>query len=116
MDAVLSEHGSPTTRRTVHVGCSAIRWVDDEPQPGWVEVSILDADGRDLRFFDKPPIFDADGVLTRETDYPVPLTVECTVLAEDVVDGRTLLTVRLTGWGGDDVCRVRADQVVDPAR
>jgi hypothetical protein len=39
------------------VGCQIVRWVADKPQPGWVEVSLVDASGREWLFFDKPPIF-----------------------------------------------------------
>jgi hypothetical protein len=37
---------------------SALRWISDEPQPGWIEVEFIDADGRRWLVHDKPPMFE----------------------------------------------------------
>jgi hypothetical protein len=92
--------------------CLAIRWVSDEPQPGWVEVLMTDADGRTWRFLDKPPIFDAGDHLRSCSDYPVPVVVRVRVLQE----GDTL-TVSTDPHGveseeGETIFRVNSSEVV----
>jgi hypothetical protein len=72
------------------VRARAVRWVSDEPQPGWVEVHLDLADGTVAKFFDKPPIF-TDLLLLPNDAYPVTLTLTCTV-AEAAVD-TTLVTL-----------------------
>lgn len=37
--------------RRVTVKCAAVRWVDDEPQPGWIEYQLTDAEGVTWSFF-----------------------------------------------------------------
>jgi hypothetical protein len=29
------------------VRCQLVRWIDDEPQPGWVEARLADVNGRE---------------------------------------------------------------------
>ncbi len=41
------------------IAVSILRWVDDD-QPGFVEFSIVDCDGRDWRFVDKLPVVTAE--------------------------------------------------------
>jgi hypothetical protein len=62
--------------------CVAVSWVADEPQLGWIEVLMTDADGRTWRFCDKPPLFDATGRLTSGSSFPVPVTVRVRVIEE----------------------------------
>ncbi|MFE1173842.1 hypothetical protein [Streptomyces sp. NPDC058773] len=59
--------------------CEAVRWVDDEPFPGIVEVQFVDATGHRWSLFDKTPVF-WPAVLTPEAVYPVQVTVACTIL------------------------------------
>ncbi|MEU3562363.1 hypothetical protein [Kitasatospora sp. NPDC006786] len=59
--------------------CEAVRWVDDEPWPGVVEVQFTDAAGRRWSLFDKAPIFAAMGELGPDTPYPVEVTVACAI-------------------------------------
>ncbi len=74
--------------------CEVVRWVSDEPQPGWVEARLVDADGRTWVFFDKPSIFDGGGGLRGDATYP-----QEGVLAGEVIgtrtrpDGREVVTV-----------------------
>jgi hypothetical protein len=42
---------SPTLR------CEAVRWVSDDPFPGWLEVTFTDAEGHLWKVFDKPAVF-----------------------------------------------------------
>ena len=58
-----------------------VRWVSDDPQPGWVEVSFEDADGRTWIVCDKPPIFSGDP-WDRATDRPREVHIGCSVLGE----------------------------------
>ena len=61
----------------------AVRWVSDEPQPGWVEVELTDASGTVHSLFDKPPVFVSDDVaLLPDSPYPVPVDIDCTVRGE----------------------------------
>ncbi|MFE5860912.1 hypothetical protein ACFQ77_10170 [Streptomyces virginiae] len=69
--------------------CEAVRWADDEPWPGVVEVQFTDAAGRCWSLFDKAPIFVAMGELGPDTSYPVEVSVACAVAEGD-------------GLGGDD--------------
>jgi hypothetical protein len=55
------------------VRATALRWVSDEPQPGWVEVEFIDADGRRWLVHDKPPIFaEPPGGFLPTSSYPMP--------------------------------------------
>jgi hypothetical protein len=70
--------------------CVAVRWVSDEPPPGWVEVLLTDADGRTWQFFDKPPIFDATGSLTSSSSFPAPVAMRVRVIEEaEPADSKT---------------------------
>jgi hypothetical protein len=62
--------------------CEAVRWVADEPQPGWIEVVLTDADGRTWRFFDKPPIFGSSESLTSASTFPVPVTIGVQIIQD----------------------------------
>jgi hypothetical protein len=59
-----------------HVECSIVRWVSDEPQPGPVEVEVVDADEVVWRFVDKSAIFSAE-TLTASTLFPRPGAIRC---------------------------------------
>jgi hypothetical protein len=52
--------GRVCVSRTAEVRWHTIRWVSEEPQPGWVEVRMTDAFGREWIFLDKPAIFGGD--------------------------------------------------------
>jgi hypothetical protein len=102
------------------VRCEVVRWVSDEPQPGWVEARLVDASGRQWTFFDKPPLFDAGDDLTPDTDYPVEAVMACTVVDVGVgADGQQLVTIstsspwRLESQEGRDEFQVTQDQLVD---
>ncbi|WP_030472912.1 hypothetical protein [Lentzea aerocolonigenes] len=68
--------------------------MSDEPQPGWVEVHLVDADGAVWSLFDKPPIFDADDRLTPDAAYPVDVELDCEIVSRQVdASGRDLVTI-----------------------
>ena len=55
-----------------------MRWVSDEPFPGWVEVHLDLADGTVAKLFGKPPVFTADDERLRAgASYPVDLELAC---------------------------------------
>ncbi len=63
--------------------CHVVRWVSDDPQPGWVETQFRSADGQVWQTFDKPSVFERpDGpALTSSTPYPVEVAMPVTVQA-----------------------------------
>jgi hypothetical protein len=76
---------------------TALRWISDEPQPGWVEVELVDADGRRWLVHDKPPIVaePPNGFLPTSS-YPMPTLIPCHVVSrQSSPDGRYLVTVVL---------------------
>jgi hypothetical protein len=79
------------------VRARAVRWVDDEPQPGWVEVHLQLADGTVARLFDKPPVVDRDDRLRPDSAYPVAVTLACAFepsgVASHAVAGAVLVTL-----------------------
>jgi hypothetical protein len=74
-----------------------LRWISDEPQPGWIEVEFIDAGGRRWLVHDKPPIFvNPPGGFLPTTSYPMPTLIPCDVESRQLSpDGRELVTVVL---------------------
>jgi hypothetical protein len=64
------------------VRAEAIRWVDDS-FPGWIEVKVIDAAGRDHRIVDKVPVLTPLD-LRSDTSSPAELWIEA---ATSDVDG-----------------------------
>lgn len=79
------------------VRASILRWISDEPQPGWIEVEFIDADGRRWLVHDKPPIFELPpGGISATSSYPMPTLIPCKVESRQMSpDGRELVTVVL---------------------
>jgi hypothetical protein len=61
------------------VRCELIRWVSDDPQPGWVEARLVDAEGVERSFLDKWVIFTVDRV-SPTSSFPIPAMIRCEVL------------------------------------
>ncbi|WP_433658962.1 hypothetical protein ACQPW1_42510 [Nocardia sp. CA-128927] len=104
-----------------NVWCQALRWVDDDPQPGLVEVKMTDMHGGEHLFIDKEPIFTPDSSLGPETAYPVRVLLACEILSTRVLpDGRTALTITterpwdLESETGQTEFEVTLDQLDDP--
>jgi hypothetical protein len=98
----------------VRVRCEAIRWVADEPQPGLVEVVLTDAAGEVWSLIDKAPIFDADGVLRSEANFPIAVLIACNLI-EKRTDRSGLQTavIDLLPWAvTDQAFEVAADLLV----
>lgn len=73
------------SKRFAAIKGRVIRWVSDEPNPGIVEVEIVDAFGRVWTFVDKAPMFDEDALLTSLATYPIPISLRCLIV--DSSDG-----------------------------
>jgi hypothetical protein len=72
------------------VSAVAVRWYDDEPQPGLVEVELADRHGTVHRLVHKTYFFENDDLLLPGAEYPIDVAVRGTVVT---VDG-DVLTVR----------------------
>ncbi len=98
-----------------YLRCQALRWVDDEPQPGIVEVAFPDANGVPQVMSDKSAIFDANDRLRSTATYPIALELPIEIVDRQTSEDGVLLAVALP-WGLGDVLAqhpvwVRADQV-----
>ncbi|QIY58772.1 hypothetical protein HEP86_35240 [Streptomyces sp. RPA4-5] len=98
--------------------CEAVRWVDDEPFPGIVEVQFIDAEGQRWSLIDKSPIFAEFDELTPDSVYPVKVAVRC-VIQDDVetLAGDEVVTVSTSPDGvttpdGRDTFAVRTSQLI----
>lgn len=68
------------------------RFVDDY-QPGWVECTLRDADGRVFVFREKAPIV-SDADLTRASSYPQPGSLACMLVGRRRgADGEELVVI-----------------------
>lgn len=93
--------------------CQVVRWVSDDPQPGWVETQFRDADGEVWQMFDKPSVFEQPGgvSLTASTDYPVEVEMPVTVLStRDSEVGNVVVSLP---WGLDYELRGDTFQVLE---
>ncbi len=59
----------------VFLRCEAIRWVDDEPRPGLVEVRFTDAHQQQWAFVGKWPVFGGKDTTTPRTRSRSPLSL-----------------------------------------
>ena len=81
------------------VRARAVRWISDEPQPGWIEVEFITADGQRHLVHDKPPMFaEPFDPFLSTSFYPVPTLIPCEILSrERSPDGHELATVVFRG-------------------
>lgn len=91
--------------------CEIVRWISDEPIPGWVEVRVTDVHGKTWIFYDKPPIF-TTSPLTSSSTYPVEAVIRCKILRRSTDSGRTIVTVRTVDLAsdGDDYFDLEVDE------
>ncbi|MEV2192987.1 hypothetical protein AB0I02_18645 [Streptomyces phaeochromogenes] len=103
--------------------CEATRWAveyDDGTYPGFVEVRLTDANGRQWTFLDKPPIFSDGDELSPEAAYPIAVTMDCVILSRTSdPDGNEVVTISTGGRpeateGDRSEFDVRPDQLVEP--
>jgi len=104
--------------KQVAVKCLAVRWVSDEPQPGWLEYQLTDADGVTWRFFDKP-IHGGWEALTSTAHYPLPSSFACEIVrTETDAHGTTVIVIStlspdgLESSDGRSDFRVRQSQLI----
>ncbi|MFJ8011019.1 hypothetical protein [Streptomyces sp. NPDC096339] len=101
----------------VFLRCEAVRWVDDEPQPGLVEVRFTDAHHKQWAFVDKSLLFSAGEDLLPESHYPVEVGILCDILTTGTAaDTADVVKISVSPWGletldGQDEFEVRADQL-----
>jgi hypothetical protein len=82
--------------------CELVRWVSNEPLPGWVEASLVDAHGSTWRFFDKPPIFTSEPI-NANTEFPVDGALRCRIVDEYVsASGRAQVEVETVDVDSED--------------
>jgi hypothetical protein len=117
--------GCPTLSDLQHRGsmltmdalkCELVRWVSDDPQPGLVEVRLLDANGSEWMFVDKVPIFTVAPV-SSATQLPISGEIRCDVVgSRQAPGGQELVDVELRDGveTADGVSRltIRRDQLV----
>ena len=77
------------TAGSVRVRATATRWADDH-QPGWIEVVIRGADGRDHRVVEKVPVLTVLD-LRADSDYPVQLWLSATATVVETDGVRVVL-------------------------
>lgn len=100
----------------VFLRCEAVRWVDDEPQPGLVEVRFTDAHHQQWTFIEKWPRFSGED-LHPDSSYPVEVGIPCDILDSVSSSGTTdTVKISVTPWGVESLegCvefEVRADQL-----
>ncbi|MEV8536193.1 hypothetical protein [Streptomyces sp. NPDC051211] len=96
--------------------CEAVRWVDDEPQPGLVEVRFTDAHHQQWTFVDKWPVFSGED-LHPDSSYPVEVGVLCDILTTgNSADTADTVKISVAPWGLESLegrieFAVRADQL-----
>ncbi|WP_406404785.1 hypothetical protein OH805_37035 [Streptomyces sp. NBC_00879] len=101
----------------VFLRCEAVRWVDDEPQPGLVEVRFTDAHNQQWTFVEKWPVFADRNRLTPDSTYPVAVEILCDTLADDDSSATAdTVKVSVAPWGLESLegrveFEVRADQL-----
>ncbi|MGW8359032.1 hypothetical protein ACWGK1_00425 [Streptomyces wedmorensis] len=100
----------------VFLRCEAVRWVDDEPQPGLVEVRFTDAHHQRWAFIDKWPVFSSED-LHPDSGYPLEAEILCDILASsNSSDTADTVKISVAPWGLESLdgrieFEVRADQV-----
>ncbi|MCR8577523.1 hypothetical protein [Streptomyces sp. Isolate_219] len=101
----------------VFLSCEAVRWVDDEPQPGLVEVRFTDAHQQQWAFIDKWPVFTDGDDLAPDAHYPVEVVILCDILtADDTANTSDTVKISVSPWGLESLegrveFEVRADQL-----
>ncbi|MEJ8652620.1 hypothetical protein WKI65_32240 [Streptomyces sp. MS1.AVA.3] len=101
----------------VFLSCEAVRWVDDEPQPGLVEVRFTDAHQQQWAFIDKWPVFTDGDDLAPDAHYPVEVAILCDILTSNATANTSdTVKISVSPWGLESLegrveFEVRADQL-----
>ncbi|TDD61843.1 hypothetical protein E1293_44560 [Actinomadura darangshiensis] len=109
----LSSIVEPAPRR-MGVRATVVRWVGDDPQPGVVEVVLVDADGVRVTLLDKAPVFDGTGRLAPDAAYPQDIVLDCRVCGAEDDGGRVVVELEhgVESVDGRTSFTVAAEQVV----
>jgi hypothetical protein len=96
-----------------------IRKYVDPANPGWVECTLLDAAGREVRFVEKVPVV-TEADLGPDSPYPQTGVIACEVLeTRQDAEGRELATIStVKPWGvesaeGETEFEVPCEQLLD---
>jgi len=94
----MSKHGM------ADIAVSILRWIDDDPQPGLIEFSLVDSDGKDWRFIEKQAIA-SDAWLSAESPYPCAGSIRCEIASfETDSAGRDIAVIDTDRpWGIESV-------------
>lgn len=94
------------------VDCEIVRFISVEPQPGWVEAVLTDANGERWVFHDKPPIFTTEPIGPAD-HYPCRGEIRCSVLGEPNGQDNTvpIATIGCDSIDGSNRFAVPADRV-----
>ena len=57
------------------------RWISDQPQPGWVELDFVDAQGRLWTVADKSAVF-SSSIWDSESGTPMDVGIDCHIVGE----------------------------------
>ncbi|MEU1623551.1 hypothetical protein ABZ479_40475 [Streptomyces sp. NPDC005722] len=82
--------------------CRIARWVDDEPQPGLVEVRFTDAHGRGWSFVEKSAVV-SSADLSSGSDYPIETVILCDILSGNAAGTTNTVRISLAPWGLESV-------------
>ncbi len=106
-----------TAHGMADIAVSILRWVDDDPQPGIVEFSLLDNSGRDWRFVDKQAVVSPEPLDGRNA-FPRPGCIRCSILSfrfddagHDIAEIDTGLPWGIEAVDGTHVFRVAAERL-----
>ena len=100
----------------VTVSCAAVRWLSDEPQPGWVEYQLTDADGVTWSFFDKP-IHGGWEAMGPTANYPIPSSFDCEIVRRETNDqGDALIVISTLNPNGLETSDGRSEFRVRPSQ
>lgn len=95
------------------LACQAVAWISDEPRPGIIDVVLVDIESREWHFVDKVAIFGGSGPITRQSSFPMPVTLRVRV----VEDGEALLVSTdprgVESQDGENLFRVSSALIAD---
>ena len=93
-----------------------MRWLSDEPQPGWVEYQLTDADGVTWSFFDKP-IHGGWEAMGPTANYPIPSSFDCEIVwRETNYQGDVLIVISTLNPNGLETSDGRSEFRVRPSQ
>jgi hypothetical protein len=95
------------------VRCEIVRWLSDDPFPGWVEAKLTDAHGRDWFFHDKAPIFNGKAIDAKSLPAAGVIGCEIVDVNSDVNDRAIVTIATERPWGIEAVDGTSSFEVLD---